>query len=75
MLSFVQVLVVLTGGSSQAKPTEVIGFSFKQSKWFSLAPLPYDPGMEFSECTYANNIYLSGREVIHVLIYTVPLTK
>ncbi|KAL8568216.1 hypothetical protein ACOMHN_027739 [Nucella lapillus] len=55
-----EVLVMLTGGSSQAKPTEVICFSFRQSKWFSLAPLPYDPGVEFAACTYANNIYLSG---------------
>lgn len=55
-----EVLVVLTGGSSQAKPTDVICFSFRQSKWFTLAPLPYDPGVEFSACTYANNIYLSG---------------
>ncbi|KAK7491628.1 hypothetical protein BaRGS_00017081 [Batillaria attramentaria] len=55
-----EVLVVLTGGSSQAKPTDVICFSFRQNKWFTLAPLPYDPGVEFAACTYANNIYLSG---------------
>ncbi|XP_041369635.1 kelch-like protein 24 [Gigantopelta aegis] len=55
-----EVIVMLTGGSTQTKPTEVLCYSFRQSKWFYLAPLPYDPGVEFSSCTYANNIYLSG---------------
>ncbi|XP_046380582.2 kelch-like protein 24 [Haliotis cracherodii] len=55
-----EVLVVLTGGSTQTKPTDVLCYSFKQFKWFFLAPLPYDPGVEFAACTYASNIYISG---------------
>ncbi|ESO92835.1 hypothetical protein LOTGIDRAFT_190348 [Lottia gigantea] len=55
-----EVIVVITGGSTQMKPTEIICFSNRQKKWFYLAPLPYDPGVEFSATTYANNIYLSG---------------
>ncbi|WAQ96762.1 KLHL6-like protein [Mya arenaria] len=61
---FDEVLVVMGGCMSMHPPykrcNDVLGYSFAQEKWFVLESLPFDPGIEFATCTYANDIYLTG---------------
>ena len=56
-----EVLVVL-GGYSQSgeKVIDVLGYSFRQQKWFILCPLIYKLGREYACCVYGNDIYVSG---------------
>ena len=58
------VLVVLSGGETAKPPyvrsKNVYAYSFNTRLWFQLAPLPYDPGIEFACCAYDNDIYISG---------------
>ncbi|XP_041368123.1 kelch-like protein 24 [Gigantopelta aegis] len=56
-----EVLVVL-GGYSQSgqKVIDVLGYSFRQEKWFILCPLIYKLGREYACCVYGNDIYVSG---------------
>ncbi|KAK3095759.1 hypothetical protein FSP39_018672 [Pinctada imbricata] len=59
-----EVLVLLGGCESTTPPyvrsLSVICYSFYRKEWFSLASLPYDPGIEFASCTYQNDIYING---------------
>lgn len=59
-----EVLVLLGGCESTTPPyvrsLGVICYSFYRKEWFSIAALPYDPGIEFASCTYQNDIYING---------------
>ena len=61
---FDEVLVVLGGCMSMHPPYkrchDVLAFSFANQKWYKLESLPFDPGIEFSTCSYGNDIYLTG---------------
>ncbi|XP_063444751.1 kelch-like protein 24 [Mytilus trossulus] len=58
---FEEVVVCVGGTDDNSKTTQrVICYSEKRSKWFSLAPMPHDPGVEFATCSYGNAIYISG---------------
>ncbi|XP_071120354.1 kelch-like protein 24a [Mytilus edulis] len=54
-----EVLVVI-GGSDGGNNCSVMGFSFPQKIWFSLKPLPLDPGLKFAMCSKGLDIYVSG---------------
>ena len=58
------ILVVISGGESPRPPyirsKNVLAFGFQCRKWFHLAPLPYDPGIEFATCVHSNDIYVTG---------------
>ncbi|KAI8781548.1 kelch-like protein 24 [Biomphalaria glabrata] len=58
------VLVVISGGESPRPPyirsKNVLAFGFNSRKWFRLAPLPYDPGIEFATCVHSNDIFVTG---------------
>ncbi|XP_061190853.1 kelch-like protein 24 [Saccostrea echinata] len=58
-------VIVVLGGCEATKPpytrtTSTYCYSFHQQTWFKLAPLPYDPGIEFAAVTYHNDIYITG---------------
>lgn len=59
-----EVLVIMGGCVSMMPPYkrchDVLAFSFLQQKWYKLSQLPYDPGIEFATCSYANDIFLTG---------------
>ncbi|KAK3753419.1 hypothetical protein RRG08_056312 [Elysia crispata] len=58
------ILVVISGGESPRPPyvrsKNVLAFGFNSRKWFRLAPLPYDPGIEFATCVHNNDIFVTG---------------
>jgi hypothetical protein len=58
------VLVVLSGGETPKPPyvrsKDVYAYSFNARQWFSLAPLPHDPGIEFASCVHDNDIFITG---------------
>lgn len=58
------VLVVISGGESSRPPyvrsKNVLAFGFNSRKWYRLAPLPYDPGIEFATCVHNNDIFVTG---------------
>lgn len=58
------VLVVMSGGESPKPPyvrsKNVYAYSFSSQQWYFLAPLPHDPGIEFTSCVYDNDIYVTG---------------
>ncbi|XP_076447747.1 kelch-like protein 24 [Babylonia areolata] len=58
------VLVVMSGGESPKPPyirsKNVFAYSFNSQQWFYLAPLPHDPGIEFTSCVYDNDIFITG---------------
>lgn len=63
--SHLENVVVVLGGCEATKPpytrsTCTYCYSFRQQTWFKLAPLPYDPGIEFAAVTYHNDIYITG---------------
>ncbi|KAL3877137.1 hypothetical protein ACJMK2_034888 [Sinanodonta woodiana] len=59
-----EVFVIIAGSVTITPPykrrKDVFAFSFAQFKWFTLASLPYDPGIEFSACAHGNDIYVTG---------------
>ncbi|KAL8588071.1 hypothetical protein ACOMHN_067317 [Nucella lapillus] len=58
------VLIVMSGGESPKPPymrsKNVFAYSFVSQQWFYLAPLPLDPGIEFTSCVYDNDIFVTG---------------
>ncbi|XP_062590225.1 kelch-like protein 30 [Saccostrea cucullata] len=52
--------LVILGGSDGGSNRNVTCFGFRQKKWFTLPPIPYDPGCYFSVCTHESKIYVSG---------------
>ena len=61
---FEDILVVISGGESPRPPyirsKNVLAFGFNSRKWFRLAALPYDPGIEFATCVHNNDIFVTG---------------
>jgi hypothetical protein len=51
---------VVLGGNDGGSNRSVICFGFRQKKWFSLPPIPYDPKLFFSVCTDRCKLYVSG---------------
>lgn len=58
------ILVVISGGESPRPPyvrsKDVLAFGFNSRKWYHLAQLPYDPGIEFATCVHNNDIFVTG---------------
>lgn len=53
-------VLVIIGGSEGGNNCSVMVFSFPQKIWFSLKPLPFDPGYNFAICSNGLDIYVSG---------------
>ncbi|XP_076114602.1 kelch-like protein 24a [Mytilus galloprovincialis] len=53
-------VLMVIGGSEGGNNCSVMGFSFPQKIWFSLKPLPLDPGYNFAMCSRGLDIYVSG---------------
>ncbi|XP_061186569.1 kelch-like protein 24 [Saccostrea echinata] len=51
---------VILGGNDEGSNRNVICFGFRQKKWLTLPPIPYDPKLYFSVCTHESKIYVSG---------------
>lgn len=65
-------VILFIGGNlhPERTTTDVRCYSMKQMEWVSLAPLPYDLGVEFAVCTYGNAVFVSGgSEVLSGMIY------
>lgn len=59
-----EVLVLLGGCLTTSPPysrsLNVPCYNFRKRVWFIIAPLPFDPGIEFATCTYNSDIYITG---------------
>ena len=60
-----EVLILLGGCLTTSPPysrsLHVPCYSFTFRKWYEIAPLPFDPGIEFATCTYKTDIYITGK--------------
>ncbi|XP_033726029.1 kelch-like protein 6 isoform X1 [Pecten maximus] len=59
-----EVLVLLGGCLTTSPPysrsLKVPCYNFRKRVWYEIAPLPFDPGIEFATCTYKSDIYITG---------------
>lgn len=52
--------MIVIGGNEGGSNCGVMCFSFPQKTWYSLPPLPLDPGFNFAICAHQCNLYVSG---------------
>ncbi|KAK3084794.1 hypothetical protein FSP39_019136 [Pinctada imbricata] len=79
-MSDLEEVVVVLGGCESTKPPytrsrSAYCYSFRQKKWFEIAPLPYDPGIEFASVTYHNDIYISGGGMMQLSFLWYEISK
>ena len=51
---------VVIGGNPMKSKTFVMALNLRDQKWYSLVPLPEDPGFQFAICSNGASLYLSG---------------